>query len=110
MGYLMVLRGHEHLVAFWVPDSRHYNIVSFEILWTIGDVAYELALPPDLSVVHRVFHVAILWCYISDESHVILWDSVQLYEWLSYIEEPISILARDVRWLYSRVIPVVKVE
>ncbi|PHT45086.1 hypothetical protein CQW23_14244 [Capsicum baccatum] len=25
MGYLVVLRGHEHHVAFWVPDSRCYN-------------------------------------------------------------------------------------
>ena len=48
----------------------------FKILRTIGNMIYELALPPDLSVVHPVFHVSMLPCYISDESHVIRWESV----------------------------------
>ena len=32
----------------------------FEILEKIGDVAYRLALPPDLTGVHDVFHVSVL--------------------------------------------------
>ncbi|KAF3647574.1 hypothetical protein FXO37_19869 [Capsicum annuum] len=43
----------------------------FEILRTVGDVAYELALPPDLSVVHPDFHISMLRCYIPDESQVL---------------------------------------
>lgn len=42
-----------------------------EILKTIGDMAYKLALPPELSAVHPVFHVSMLRCYILDESYVI---------------------------------------
>ena len=36
----------------------------FEILRTVGDVAYELALPPDLSVVHPIFPVSMFRSYI----------------------------------------------
>ncbi|CAN4090482.1 unnamed protein product [Withania somnifera] len=32
----------------------------YEILERVGDVAYRLALPPMLSVVHPVFHVSML--------------------------------------------------
>ncbi|KAF3676906.1 DNA-binding protein GT-1 [Capsicum annuum] len=69
----------------------------FKILRTIGDVAYELALPSDLSAIYPVFHVSMLRCYISDESYVIRCESVQLDEHLSFVEEPVSILARDIR-------------
>ncbi|PHT51762.1 EH domain-containing protein 2 [Capsicum baccatum] len=69
----------------------------FEILWTVGDMAYELALPPDLSAVDPVFHVSMLRRYILDESYVIRWESVQLDKRLSSVDEPISILARDIQ-------------
>ncbi|WMV38025.1 hypothetical protein MTR67_031410 [Solanum verrucosum] len=81
----------------------------FEILRTIGEVACELALPPAFSAIHPVFHASMLRRYVPDESHVIQYDAVDLDESLRYIEEPVGILARDVRWLRSRVIPVVKV-
>lgn len=42
-----------------------------EILWIIGDVAYDLALPPDLSSIHQVSHLSMLQCYNADKSHVI---------------------------------------
>ena len=32
----------------------------FEVLKRVGEVAYELALPPGLSRVHQVFHVSML--------------------------------------------------
>ena len=36
----------------------------FEILRRIGTLAYELALPPQLSHVHNVFHVSMLRKYV----------------------------------------------
>ncbi|CAN4115708.1 unnamed protein product [Withania somnifera] len=81
----------------------------YEILERVGDVAYRLALPPILSAVHPVFHVSILRRYMPDESHVIREDSVRLDENLSFVEEPVRILAKEVRKLRSREIPVVKV-
>nr|GFB68402.1 putative reverse transcriptase domain-containing protein [Tanacetum cinerariifolium] len=35
-------------------------IVPFEILDRVGEVSYRLALPPQLSHVHNVFHVSLL--------------------------------------------------
>ncbi|CAN4106247.1 unnamed protein product [Withania somnifera] len=69
----------------------------YEILERVGDVAYRLALPPMLSVVHPIFRVSMLRRYMPDESHVIREDSVQLDENLSFVEEPVLILTREVR-------------
>jgi len=43
----------------------------FEVLRRIGEVAFELALPPNLSSVHPVFHVSMLRKYIGDLSHIL---------------------------------------
>ena len=43
----------------------------FEILERIGVVAYRLALPPNMSGVHEVFHVYMLRKYTPDPSHVV---------------------------------------
>ena len=43
----------------------------FEILERIGVVAYRLALPPNMSGVHEVFHVSMLQKYTPDPSHVV---------------------------------------
>ena len=45
----------------------------FEFLERIGVVAYRLTLPPQLSLVHDVFHVSMLRKYYPYPSHVILW-------------------------------------
>ncbi|KAF3671523.1 putative myb-related protein A-like [Capsicum annuum] len=69
----------------------------FEISQCVGPVAYELALPSDLSAVHSVFHVSMLKRYYPDDSHVIQWDSVNLDQNLTFEEEPITILDRQVQ-------------
>ena len=71
----------------------------FEVLKRVGEVAYELALPPGLSRVHSVFHVSMLKKYHGDGNYIIRWDSVLLNENLSYEEEPVAILGREVRKL-----------
>ena len=43
----------------------------FEILQKIGEVAYKLALPPQLSGIHDVFHVSMLRKYEPDTTHVL---------------------------------------
>ena len=67
-------------------------IRSYEVLERIGPMAYRLALPPELTKLHNVFHVSMLWRYRSDESHILLVQDVQVQADLSYDEEPKAIL------------------
>ncbi|KAH0702377.1 hypothetical protein KY285_016655 [Solanum tuberosum] len=82
----------------------------FEVFECVGPVAYKLALPPNLSGVHPVFHVSILKRYHGDRDYIIKWDSVVLDKDLQYEEEPIAILDRDVRNLRTKEIKSVKVQ
>ncbi|XP_070049849.1 uncharacterized protein [Nicotiana tomentosiformis] len=67
----------------------------FEVLRRVGEVAYEIALPPSLSGVHLVFHVSMLRRYHADMSHVLDFSTIQLDESLGYEEEPVAIVARQ---------------
>ena len=81
----------------------------FEILERIGMVTYRLALPPNLSQMHQVFHISMLRKYILDPSHVLQPQNVELNEDLMFEQEPIAIVDYQVRQLRSKVIPMVKV-
>ncbi|CAL2247688.1 unnamed protein product [Prunus armeniaca] len=81
----------------------------YEITERIGPVAYRLALPPELSLVHDVFHVSMLRKYMPDPSHVLGHQPMELQEDLSYEEQPMQILDRKEEMLHSRSIHVVKV-
>ena len=72
-------------------------------------MAYRLALPPDLSSVHPVFHVSMLRKYVHDPSHIIQLQSVQLDENLSYTEQPVAIMDKRVKCLCSKDVVSVKV-
>ncbi|TYK11794.1 pol protein [Cucumis melo var. makuwa] len=80
-----------------------------KILEQIGPVAYGLALPPSLSAVHDVFHVSMLRKYVTNPSHAVDYESLEIDENLSYAEQPVEILAREVKMLRNRGIPLVKV-
>ncbi|XP_047270279.1 uncharacterized protein LOC124899436 [Capsicum annuum] len=82
----------------------------FEILQLVGPVDYRLALPSSLSGVHLVFHVSMLKKFRGDGNYTIHWDSVLLDENLSYEEEPVAILGRDVLKLRTKKIASMKVE
>ncbi|CAN6445271.1 unnamed protein product [Victoria cruziana] len=81
-----------------------------EILDRIGTAAYRLALPPQLSHVHNVFHVSLLRKYLPNPQHQISYDQLQLDDDLSYQEGPVRILDEQVRRLRNKEIPMVKVE
>ncbi|KAK9757113.1 hypothetical protein RND81_01G140700 [Saponaria officinalis] len=69
----------------------------YEILERIGEVAYRLALPPALEKVHNVFHVSQLRKYLSDPTHVLEAESIQLDDSMTYEEVSREILDRKVR-------------
>ena len=81
----------------------------YEIVERIGAAAYRLALPPELSKLHDVFHVSMLQRYFKDPSHILTSPLIELDETLSFEELPVQILDRQVRHLRSKSIPMVKV-
>ena len=81
----------------------------YEILECIGPMAYRLALPPELAKLHDVFYMSMLRRYRSDKSHILPVQEIQVHEDLSYAKEPKAILARDVKQLRNKQVPLVKV-
>ncbi|GJV96031.1 putative nucleotidyltransferase, ribonuclease H, partial [Tanacetum coccineum] len=81
----------------------------FEILERIGEVLYRLALPPQLSHVHDVFHVSLLRGYHYHPLHVASYPFDQIQPDMSLSEEPESILDRQERVMRNKVIPFVKI-
>ena len=75
----------------------------------VGPVAYRLALPPELEKIHNVFLVSMLRRYRSDPSHVVSSKTIELRLDLTYEEEPIEILAQEVKELRNKRIPLVRV-
>ena len=84
-------------------------IEPFEIKSRVGEVAYRLVLPPELSRIHQVFHVSMLRKYITDPSHVLQPQTVEISEDLTYEVYHVAIVDRQVRQLRTKEIPMVKV-
>nr|GFB88017.1 putative reverse transcriptase domain-containing protein [Tanacetum cinerariifolium] len=88
--------------------SPHF-IGPFEILHRVGEVSYRLALPPQLSHVHNVFHVSLLRGYKYHPLHVISYPLDQIRADLSYVEEPEAILDHQDRVMRNKTIPFVNI-
>ena len=81
----------------------------FQILQRVGKTAYELALPPIMDKVHPAFHVSMLRKYLHDESHDLEPQTIEIGRDLSYSEQPVAVVDREIRKLRSRWIPSVRV-
>ena len=81
----------------------------YEVIEKVGPVAYRLALPRELEKIHNVYHMSMLRRYRSDPSHVVSTETIELRPYLTYEEEPVEILAREVEELQNKKIPLVKV-
>ena len=75
----------------------------------IGPYEYRLALPPDLEKINNIFHISMLRRYRSDPLHVVSSETIELRPDLNYEEELVEILAREVKELCNKKIPLVKV-
>ena len=68
----------------------------FEILERIGTVAYWLALSPNMTGVHEVFHVSMLRKYTPDPAHVVDWGQIEVDTDGTFEEGPVCIVdSRD---------------
>ena len=64
----------------------------FKILERVGTVAYRLALPPNMSGVHEVFHISMLRRYTSDPALVVDWGEIEFDTDVTFEEGPMCIM------------------
>ena len=64
-------------------------ILPYEVIEKVGPVAYKIALTPELEKIYNVFHVSMLRRYMSDPSHVVSSETIELRSDLTYEEEPV---------------------
>nr|GFD19343.1 putative reverse transcriptase domain-containing protein [Tanacetum cinerariifolium] len=76
----------------------------------IGDVAYKLNLPKELSRVHNTLHVSNLKKCHADEPLAVPLDGLHLDDKFHFVEKPVEIIDREVKRLKRSQIPLVKVQ
>nr|GFA18418.1 putative reverse transcriptase domain-containing protein [Tanacetum cinerariifolium] len=81
----------------------------FKVLERIGDVAYKLDIPEDLSRVHNTLHVSNLKKCHADEPLAVPLDGLHLDDKFHFVEKPVEIVDREVNRLKRSRIPLVKV-
>ncbi|GJQ99963.1 putative reverse transcriptase domain-containing protein [Tanacetum coccineum] len=81
----------------------------FKVLEKVGEVAYKLELPEELSRVHNTFHVSNLKKCYADEPLAIPLDGLHFDDKLQFVEEPVEIMDREVKRLRKSRVPIVKV-
>nr|GFB10799.1 putative reverse transcriptase domain-containing protein [Tanacetum cinerariifolium] len=72
---------------------------TFKVLKRVGDVAYKLDLPEELSRVHNTFYVSNLKKCHSDEPLAVPLDGLHFDDKIHFVEEPVEIMDREVKHL-----------
>nr|GEZ13262.1 putative reverse transcriptase domain-containing protein [Tanacetum cinerariifolium] len=80
----------------------------FKVLGRVGDVAYKLDLPKELSRVQNTFHVSNLKKCHADEPLAVPLDGLHVDDKLHFVGEPVEIMDREVKWLNRSHIPLFK--
>ena len=81
----------------------------FEILERVGVIAYRLALPPNMSGVHEVFHVSMLRKYTPDPAHVVDWGEIEVDMDGTFEEGPVCIVNSQDHVLRRKIVRLVRV-
>nr|GFA46666.1 putative reverse transcriptase domain-containing protein [Tanacetum cinerariifolium] len=103
------LYGRKWVVRFGKRGKLNPRYVRpFKVLERIGDVAYKLDLPEELSRVHNTFHVFNLKKCHADEPLAIPLDGLHFDDKLHFVKEPVGIVDREVKRLKRSRIPLVK--
>ncbi|GKF83815.1 hypothetical protein Tco_0248713, partial [Tanacetum coccineum] len=69
----------------------------FKVLKKVGEVAYKLELPKELSRVHNTFHVSNLKNWYADEPLAVLLDRLHFDDKPQFVEEPVEIMDHEVK-------------
>ncbi|XP_070025890.1 uncharacterized protein [Nicotiana sylvestris] len=81
----------------------------YRVTQRIGQVAYRLELPLEMSLVHPVFPVSMLKKVVGDPSTIVPIEAIEVNEELSYEEILVVILDKLVRKLRNKEVASVKV-
>ncbi|GKE76105.1 putative reverse transcriptase domain-containing protein [Tanacetum coccineum] len=81
----------------------------FKVLERVGDVAYKLKLPEELSRVHNTFHVSNLKKCHADKPLAVLLDRLHFHDKLHFVEDSVEIMDREVKWFKQSRIPIINV-
>ncbi|GKA69840.1 putative reverse transcriptase domain-containing protein [Tanacetum coccineum] len=81
----------------------------FKVLGKVGEVAYKLELPEELSRVHNTFHVSNLKKCYAEEPLAVPLDGLHFDDKLQFVEEPVEIVDCEVKRLRKSRVPIVKV-
>nr|GEW65897.1 putative reverse transcriptase domain-containing protein [Tanacetum cinerariifolium] len=106
------IQAARHRQKSFADSKRKLNprsVGPFKVLAKVRAVAYKLELPQELSRVHSMFHVSNLKKCYSDEPLAILLDGLHIDDKLSFLEESVEIMDREVKRLKQSRIPIVKV-
>nr|GFC25587.1 putative reverse transcriptase domain-containing protein [Tanacetum cinerariifolium] len=104
------LYGRKWVVRFSKRGKLNPRYVGpFKVLERVRDVAYKLDLPEELSRVHNTFYVSNLKKCHANEPLAIPLDGLHFDDKLHFVEKPVEIVDREVKWLKRCRIPLVKV-
>ncbi|GJW51196.1 putative reverse transcriptase domain-containing protein [Tanacetum coccineum] len=82
--------------------DRQKSYADLKRIEKVGEVAYKLELPEELSRVHNTFHVSNLKKCHADEPLAVPLDGLHLDDKLHFVEEPLEIVGREVKRLKRR--------
>ena len=80
-----------------------------EILERIDTIVYRLALLPNMSGVHEVFHISMLRKYTPDPAHVVEWGQIEVDTDETFEEGPVCILESRDQVLRRKTVRLVRV-
>nr|GEV61144.1 hypothetical protein [Tanacetum cinerariifolium] len=84
--------------------------VMLKVLDKVGTIVYRLEFLEQLSRVHSTFYVSNLKKCLFDEPLAISLDEVHIDDKLCFVEEPVEVMDREVKWLKQSRIPIIKVQ